>query len=42
MVSELEKVRHVLRGTVGMAGIRQLDVRVPELVEEWVHHGLDS
>jgi hypothetical protein len=42
VVRELEEVRHVFGCAIGVARVGQLDVRVPELVEEWVHHGLDS
>lgn len=42
VVVELEEVRHVFRCAIGVARVGQLDVGIPELVEEWVHHGLDS
>ena len=42
MVGEFEKVRHVLGCAIGVARVRKLDVRIPKLVEEWVHHSLDS
>lgn len=42
VVSELEEVGHVLGCAIGVARVGQLDVGIPELVEEWVNHGLDS
>ena len=42
VVVELEKVGHVLRCAIGVARVGQLDVGIPELIEERVHHGLDS
>lgn len=42
MVSELEEVGHVLGCAIGVARVGQLDVGIPELVEEWVDHSLDS
>jgi hypothetical protein len=42
VVSELEEVRHVLGCAIGVARVGQLDVGIPELIEEWVDHGLDS
>ena len=42
VVSELEQVGHVLGCAVGVARVGQLDVGIPELVEEWVDHSLDS
>lgn len=41
-MSELEKVGHILGRTVRVARIRQLDIRVPQLIEEWVDHRLNS
>jgi hypothetical protein len=42
VVSELEKVGHVLGCAIGVARVGQLDVGIPELIEERVDHGLDS
>ena len=42
VVSELEEVGHVLGCAIGVARVGELDVGIPELVEEWVDHSLDS
>jgi ribose 1,5-bisphosphokinase PhnN len=42
VVREFEEVRHIFGSAIGVARVGQLDVGIPELVEEWVHHGLDS
>ena len=42
VVGELEKVGHVLGCATGVTGVGELDVGIPELIEEWVHHSLDS
>ena len=42
VVGELEQVGHVLGCAVGVARVGQLDVGIPELVEEWVDHSLDG
>ena len=42
MVAEFKEVGHILRCAIGVAGVGQLDVGIPELIEEWVDHGLDS
>ena len=42
VVSKLEKVGHVLGRATRVTRVGELDVGIPELVEEWVHHGLDS
>lgn len=41
MVGKFEEIGHILRCTVGVAGVRQLDVRISELIEEWVNHCLN-
>ena len=41
MVAEFEEVGHILRCAIGVAGVRQLEVRISELIEEWVNHGLN-
>lgn len=42
VVSELEKVGHVLGCATGVTRVGELDIGIPELIEEWVHHSLDS
>ena len=42
VVSELEKVGHVLGCAARVTRVGELDVGIPELIEEWVHHSLDS
>lgn len=41
MVREFKEVRQLLHGAVGVTGIREPGVRVPELIKEGVNHGLD-
>lgn len=42
VVGELKEIGHVLGCAIGVARVGQLDVGIPELVEEWVNHSLDS
>lgn len=42
VVSELEKVGHVLGCATGVSRVGELDVGIPELIEERVYHSLDS
>lgn len=41
-MSEIEEVRQLFHGAVGMTGIREPSVRVPEFIKEGVNHGFDS
>ena len=41
VVAELEKVGHVLGRPAGVTRIGQLDVGVPQLVKERVHHSVN-
>jgi hypothetical protein len=42
MVRKFKEIGHILRCAVSVAGVRQLDVRVSELIEEWVNHGFNG
>lgn len=41
MTREVEEDGHILDRTVGVARVWQTRARVAQLVEEWVHHGVD-
>lgn len=41
VVSEIEQVWQLPGRTVGVARVGQLDVRIPELIEEWVDHSVN-
>lgn len=42
VVSEVKEIWQVSQLTSSMTGVWQLSVRIPELVEEGVHHGVDG
>lgn len=42
MLGEIEKTRQVLGTAIRMAGVGEAAVRIAELVEEWVDHGIDG
>lgn len=42
VVVEVEEGRQIPHSAVGVARIGQTRVGVPQLIEEWVHHGING